>query len=316
MRLLFFGTPDFAVPSLQSLHEAGHEILTVVTRPDRPRGRGRKPAPSAVKSAATELGVEVMQPENINDEEQIGRLRRTHAEMGVVVAYGELLVEELLEVPARGFLNLHASLLPQYRGAAPINWALIRGERETGVTVQRMVAQMDAGPVLSRRRVAIGPQDTAGELHDRLAEVGAMELTEVVDRVDRGEEIRERPQDEEEVSYAPKLEKTHGEIKWSLPAEDIKNRVRGLTPWPGAKTVFCGGDRCEEVTLTRVGVRPDEAEQQSPGTIVEVTDDERLVVQTGRGGVVVERLKPANSREMDVADYVHGRRVEAGDRFE
>lgn len=316
MRILFFGTPDFAVSSLRALHEAGHEVACVVTRPDRPRGRGRRPAPSAVKKAALELDLDLYQPETVNSPEALERFRREEPELGVIVAYGEILRLELLEVPERGFINLHASLLPRYRGAAPINWALIRGEKHTGVTIQRLAPRMDAGPILAQREVKIGPEETAGQLHDRLAEIGAAELAALLHRLEAGKEVPERPQDPEEVTYAPKLNKEHGRVDWTLPAEEIRHRVRGVTPWPGATTHFCGQHRCEEVTLTRVGTCPGVEGDEPPGTVLEITGEERLIVRAGRGAVVVQRLKPAGSREMDAADFVHGHRVERGDKFE
>lgn len=316
MRLLFFGTPDFAVPSLLSLHQAGHEVELVVTRPDRPRGRGRKPAPSAVKRAALDLDLDICQPDSVNNPDVTAELADRDAEIGVVVAYGEILGPPLLRSVPRGFLNLHASLLPKYRGAAPINWAIMRGEEKTGVTVQRMVPEMDAGPMLEQRAIGIGRDETAGKLHDRLAEVGASAITDVVNRLDRGEEIPEQTQDSDEVTYAPKLEKKHGRVDWSLPAEEIRNRVRGVTPWPGAVTRYCGQNRCEEVTLMQVQTRPDHRDSGEPGTVVEITDEERVVVRAGRGLVVIDRIKPANSREMDAADFVHGHRVQTGDIFE
>lgn len=317
MRLLFFGSPAFAVPTLRALHGAGHRIQTVVTRPDRPRGRSGRPAPTAVKQAAIELGLAVFQPVSANAANAVDTLRGADAELGVVVAYGEILKPSLLSVAERGFINLHASLLPKYRGAAPINWALMRGETATGVTVIRMSPELDAGPILAQRQVGIGPGETAGELADRLAALGAEAVLEVVDRLDAGEEIPGRPQPRHAGSLAPKLKKEDGKIDWSASAEQIRNKTRGLTPWPGAYSDFRVGDRLHRVTLLKV--ETDQTEQtdapQAPGTVMRADEAEGIVVQAGAGAVSIKALKPAGRRAMQAADFIHGYRVKPGDRF-
>jgi methionyl-tRNA formyltransferase len=226
MRLVFAGTPDFAIPPLRALHDAGHDISGVITRPDRRRGRGHKMQPTPVKRAALELELPVLQPESINDDNFRESLRELEPELGVVVAYGAILHRPLLELPGRGFINLHASALPAYRGAAPINRVIMNGETETGVTVIRMVEEMDAGPVLARETVPIDPDDNAGDLHDRLAEVGARVLRGVVDDMDAGNPPRETPQDESKVSYAPMLSGEDRQIDWSRPAPRCIPRPR------------------------------------------------------------------------------------------
>ncbi|MBS3764286.1 MAG: methionyl-tRNA formyltransferase, partial [Planctomycetes bacterium] len=235
MRLIFAGTPDFAVPSLRAVAETDHEISLVVTQPDRRRGRGRRISFPPVKKAALELEAEVFQPENVNSPESVERLEAAEAEVGVVVAYGQILSRKVLDTPARGFLNVHASLLPKYRGAAPINWAVIRGEDKTGVSVQRMREELDAGALLGQKEVDIKARETAGELHDRLAPIGAELLVKVLERMSRQDGLQPKSQDGEP-SYAPRLSRKEGDVDWSSAAEDIKNWVRGVTPWPGALT--------------------------------------------------------------------------------
>jgi methionyl-tRNA formyltransferase len=316
MKLLFFGSPDFAVPALRALHAAGHDIALVVTRPDRPRGRTRKPLPTPVKEAARELGLDVFQPQRSSAPESVQRLRAVRAELGVVVAYGEILSPEVLSVAERGFVNLHASLLPDYRGAAPVHWAVIRGETETGVSVIRMEPRLDAGPILDKTRVKIGEDETAGELEARLADVGAALVAAVVDRMAAGEYPPGSPQPDAAGFFARKLTKADGAVDWSESAEAIRNRVRGLNPWPGAYCdVRAAGGR-HRVTLLRVEAMASgaEAEGHEAGLVLRA-DEEGVVVQAGRGAVRIKELKPAGGRAMNAPDFVHGYRVAAGDRF-
>ncbi len=315
MKLLYFGTPSFAVPTLRALHQAGHPILCVVTQPDRPRGRGRRPVPPEVKKAAGQLGLETLQPEKANSAQAVRRLAGLEADLGVVVAYGEMLKPKLLSVTRRGFINAHASLLPDYRGAAPINWALIRGEEVTGVTVIRMEPRLDAGPILAKRKVPIGEDETAGQLHDRLAQVAADLVVEVVNRMDAGERVAGRPQPAETGFFARKLTKEDGRIDWSCEAREIENRVRGLTPWPGAYSTLHSSDGATRVTLLRVRAEPSEVGDEPPGTVLTADEDRGIAVRTGRGAVRIRRLKPAGSRAMSARDFLHGHHVEPGDRF-
>ncbi|MGD2175371.1 MAG: methionyl-tRNA formyltransferase [Candidatus Brocadiaceae bacterium] len=312
MKLLFFGSPEMSVPSLRALQGGGHRVATVVTRPDRPGGRGRHPTPTAVKEAALEMGLEVLQPDTANGPEAIRALRGVGAELGVVVAYGEILSPELLSVTDRGFINVHASLLPEYRGAAPINWAVIRGEEVTGVTVIRMVPELDAGPILAAREVPIEPGETAGELHDRLAEIGAEVVLDVVDRLDAGEKLPARAQPREAGFFARKLTKRDGRLDWSLSAEELHNRVRGLTPWPGAYTRLEAGTESIRITVLRAEVAERSAEGRAPGTVLSADEEAGIVVQTGRGALRLLELKPAGGRAMSAADFVHGYPVEPG----
>ena len=315
MRIVFLGTPDFSVPPLEALHGGGHDVVLVVSRPDMRRGRGRRPAPTPLKAAALRMGLPVYQPPTVNEPCAVERLRGARPDVGVVVAYGEVLKREVLSVPREGFLNLHASLLPKYRGAAPINWAIIQGETETGVTVQRMTPELDAGAILAQQSVTIGEDDTAGDLHDRLCERGTELLLDVVQRLSRGEALHERPQDPAQMSYAPKLTKQDGYIEWHRTAAELRNRVRGLTPWPGAFCCFVGRDRTEDVTVLEVALGPTSDGTVAPGTVLSADDREGIVVQTGQETVIIEKLKPASGRAMTAADFVHGHAVAPGDRF-
>jgi len=324
MRVIFIGTPDFATLPLQAIREAGHTIPLVVSRPDARRGRGRKAAEPPVKAYAREVGIDVFQPENINAPESVQRLREAEADLGVVVAYGALLSGEVLTTTtARGYLNVHASLLPKYRGAAPVNWAIMRGERETGVTIQRMTVALDAGPILAQKRLSIGEEETAGELHVRLCAEGASLLVSVLERMAAGERIPEHSQGGEPRSYAPKLSKRDGRLDWSLSAREICDRVRGLTPWPGACAHFAGASRSEDVTLLKLMPAPAATgegaaaagEHVPAGTVLGVDRQEGIAVQTGAGAVIIRELKPACGKAMSGADFAHGRHVEQGDQF-
>ncbi len=315
MRLLFFGSPDFAVPSLRGLHAAGHEIARVVTQPDRPRGRSKTPRPTAVKQVAEELGLPVLQPARAGRPAVVRALAEEDADLGVVVAFGEILSPELLEVTRKGFVNLHASLLPDYRGAAPVNWAVMRGERKTGVSVIRVEPKLDAGPILGQRGTAIGDDETAGEVHDRLAVLGAELLVAVLGRMDAGERVTGCEQPREGGFFARKLTKRDGDLDWTRPAAEIVNMVRGLSPWPQAYSELHSDGRIIRVTFLETEVaEADGGVKARPGEVVRAEDD-RLLVQTGDGLLAVRRLKPAGSREMKGRDFVHGYKAQPGDSF-
>ncbi len=310
MKLLFFGSPVFAVPSLRALHGAGHEVAMIVTQPDRPKGRHRTLVPTAVKEAAGELALPVYQPARASAPDSVEFLASQLADLAVTVAYGEVLAPEVLETTEGGYLNVHASLLPDYRGAAPINWAVIRGETETGVSVIRMAPKLDAGPVLAQRRTPIGPDETAGELSERLAEMGAEAVVEVMGRLAAGEDVQATPQPARTCFFARKLTKEDGRLDWSLTAEEIHNRIRGLTPGPGAY--------CElgplRLALLSAGVAAVQHPAGEPGAVVGAGED-GILVRTGAGVVCLRRLKPAGGRAMDAGDFLRGHRVSVGDRF-
>ena len=240
MRIVFCGTPEFAVPSLRRLlAEPDFTVAAVVSQPDRPRGRGQEVSASPVKQAAIEAGVSVYQPESIKTDAAYQVFVDTAPDTVVIIAYGQIIPKRLIALPRLGWINLHASLLPKYRGAAPINWAIVRGETSSGVTTMQIDAGMDTGPILQQHEMAIGPDETAPELARRMSEQGAGLMVDTLLRLERGE-IRPRAQDASQASLAPRLSKEMGKIDWSLPAQEIYNRIRGLAPWPGAHTEFRG----------------------------------------------------------------------------
>lgn len=308
MRILFWGTADFALPSLRELARWEHPVVGVVTQPDRPAGRGREPRPPPVKEEAEALGLEVLQPEKPRGQEFLSRLRALDPDLTVVAAYGEILTREVLELPRLGSVNVHASLLPRLRGAAPINWAIIRGHDRTGITIMRMVRELDAGPILSQRAVEIGPSTTAGELFDVLAPLGGELLLETLEALDGGE-LGERRQDDEKATYAPKLDRETARLDWSLPAPELDRWIRGLDPWPGGWSEL--DDR--SVQLFDPSVEGDGAGE--PGRVIEADPTRGILVAAGRGAVAVGEVKPAGSRRMSSAAWVRGRGVSTGDRF-
>lgn len=307
MSIVFIGTPEFAVPSLRALAEAGFEIATVVTQPDRPAGRGKHLKPPPVKLAAEELGLPVLQPPTLRDADVIAQLRALGAEVFVAVAYGQILRPEVLDIPPRGVLNVHPSLLPRWRGASPIAGAILGGDEETGVTIMLMDAGMDSGPILSQQRVPISPDDTTGTLTESLAALGASLLAETLPRWVAGE-IDPQPQDASRASVTRLTRKEDAAIDWSLPAIEVWRRVRAYNPWPGAHTALNG----ELLHIWRswpVGA----ASRETPGTVVappanlpEPARDAAFGVQTGDGLLTVLEMQRAGRRALSSADFLRG----------
>lgn len=312
MVTVFFGTPQFAVPSLERLLASPHRVALVVTQPDRPRGRGQKVSESPVKAVARAHGIPVFQPERLGDAGVLDVVRSDGPDLGVVVAYGQLIPEALLRVPRHGMINVHASLLPKYRGAAPVHRAILEGERETGVTIMQVVKALDAGDMLATAVRPIGPDETSVAVERSLADLGADLLLDVIDRMERG--LTPRPQDAAAATYARRLTKDEGLIDWSLPARRIHDRVRGLHPWPHAYS-YLDGSRVI-VLRTRVADHPPgaAAARHEPGTIVEATA-EAIVVTTGEGLLAIVELQPEGRRPMEARDYLAGRPIRAGARF-
>jgi methionyl-tRNA formyltransferase len=309
LRVVFFGTPSFAVPTLQQLRASRHAVCGVVTQPDRPRGRGQKVSDSPVKKVALEHGLPVFQPDRLRDAGVIDTIATWQPDLGVVAAYGKLIPETLLNVPRFGMINVHASLLPRYRGAAPVQRAIIAGEHETGVTIMRMVKALDAGGMFATVRRPIGPDETSDVVERDLAETGAQLLVTVVDQIAAGN-AREEPQDDARSTYAPRLTKEEGLIDWNLPAIDIHNRVRGLYPWPHAYTYLDGA----RLIVLRTHVH-DVAADAAPGTVVDVARD-AVHVATGHGGrIVIEHVQPEGKRPMATREYLAGRPLRPGVRF-
>ena len=299
------GTPDFALPSLRALREAGHDVAAVVCQPDRPKGRGGKPAPPPVKVLAESWGLPVIQPEKMKDPSFLDRLRAYHPDLISVVAFGRILPPSILNLPSRGCVNVHASLLPKYRGAGPIAWAIINGESETGVTTMQMDPGMDTGDMLLQERIPILPEDTAGTLAVRLSELGARLLIRTLEGLAAGT-VSPTPQDHSRATPAPILEKEAGELDWSQPASALVNRVRGLDPWPGAYTFY----EDERWRICRAAA-VENGDSAKPGTVLKA-DRDAISVATGEGVFQILELQPANGRRMPVRDFLGGHSVSEG----
>lgn len=302
MRIVFLGTPDFGVPSLKALVEAGHEVVGVFTQPDKPKGRGNKMLPSPVKVCAQGYGIPVFQPVKIRVD-GVEDLRALAPDLCVTAAFGQILSQEVLDIPAIGTVNVHSSLLPKYRGSAPINWAVMEGETVTGVTTMMTDKGLDTGDILLKREVPILPGETAEELTVRLAPIGAELLIETIRRLEAGDCPREK-QNEDEASYFPMLKKEMGDIDWNLPAEKIVNLVRGLTPWPG--TCFIWGEG-ETVKVWKA----EKAENPGlePGTIIAADAKQGLVIAAGENAVRVMELQAPGGKRMNAKDYLRGHPV-------
>ncbi len=310
MRILFWGTPDFAVPSLLALSDEGHHLVAVVTQPDRPAGRGRRMRPSPVKEIALDEGIPVLTPERPVGDDFLNDIRRLEPELSVVVAYGQILAREVLDVPWRGSVNLHASLLPKLRGAAPINWAIARGHEKTGVCIMRMVEKMDAGPVLFRIEEPIGPSETASELTTRLAELGAAALVEALALLDAGQ-IDEVEQDHGAATFAPKVDREAARIDWTRRAREVSDHVRGMDAVPGAWTLL------QEEPLKLFRPTPAEPlEAAAPGTVVETDAERGLRVATGAGSVWFREVQAPGKRRMEAGSWLQGHRLEVGERLQ
>jgi methionyl-tRNA formyltransferase len=302
MRLVFLGTPAFAVPSLEACLAAGHEVAAVLTQPDRPRGRGQQPAFSPVKQAALRLGLAVHQPERVRRPEVVDLLAAIGARAMVVVGYGQIIPPSIIGLPPLGIVNVHASLLPKYRGAAPIQWAVANGETVTGVTTMKIDAGLDTGDILLARETVVGPDETAVELSERLAGMGARLLVETLAGLEAGT-VAPRPQDSSQASLAPLLKKEDGAIDWSRPALEIHNRARGFQPWPGAYTSFRG--QALNIWKTRVA---DETASAAPGTVVSARR-RMLVACGGRSCLELVELQLEGRKRMPAGDFLNGQRV-------
>lgn len=305
MKIVFMGTPDFSLASLDKLIDGGYEIAAVVTQPDRPKGRGKKLTPPPVKERALEACLRVLQPERVKDSGFIEALKELSPDIIIVVAYGQILPEEIINLPAMGCINVHASLLPKYRGAAPINWCIINGESRTGVTTMYMDKGMDTGDILLQRETEIGEDETAGELHDRLAVLGADLLLETLEGIQR-KEVERKVQDHSAATYAPQLVRENGRVDWNLDAKSIYNIIRGTNPWPGCYTVYKG----ERMKLWEAKV----LEQKSRGTAGKVLEAGHggMLVQAGSGTLLVTKIQMPSSRVMTVDEYLRGNSLETG----
>jgi methionyl-tRNA formyltransferase len=298
MRLVFLGTPEFAVPSLRALASAGHEIAAVFTQPDRPKGRGNVLSESPVKQTARELGASIHQPERIRRPENIALLRELAPDIMVVVGYGQIIPQAIIDIPKHGILNVHASLLPKYRGAAPIQWAIANGDTNTGITIMQIDAGLDTGDMLLKAALTIDPHETAPELSARLAPLGADLLLEAIRQIEAGAVVREK-QDERAATYAPILKREDGFIDWDRPARETYNRLRGFTPWPGAYTSFRG----QQLSILRA--RPAEGNGLPPGRLY--CFRKSLFSACGQNTALeLLELQPAGKKRMAAESFLNG----------
>lgn len=297
MKIVFMGTPDFAVPTLTALHNSPHDVALVVTQPDRPKGRGRALIAPPVKEAAMTFGYPVIQPESVKTDDFEAQMKQSGADIFVVIAFGHLLSEKLLSIPEYGAINVHGSLLPKYRGSAPIQWAIINGEAETGVTTMLLDKGMDTGDILLIEKMPILPDDTSASLYDRLSVIGADLLIKTLDNF---ENIRPIPQDHGSATYAPMLKKEDGHIRWSMPAAKIETLIRGVTPWPGAFTFYTE----KRLKIFKVSVIEKDSDLP-PGTVIESFSDE-LRVATGKGLISIAEIQGESGKRLNIRDFLRG----------
>ena len=308
LRIVFFGTPAFAVPTLDALLQSRHPVVGVVTQPDRPHGRGQKTTDAPVKARAVAAALPILQPASLKDGLFLRQLRGLEADLGVVAAYGRILTENVLALPPLGLINVHASLLPRHRGAAPVHRAIIAGDRETGVTIMRIVKALDAGPMLAAASRSISPDETSDAVERDLARLGAQLLVSTIDNLAHGR-VNETPQDDHAATYAARLTKEDGIVDWRLPATRVHNLIRGLHPWPHAFT-FLGGTR---LILLRSAPSSD-MHTSEPGTILEAAAD-RLIVAAGEGAIHLHRIQVEGKRAMTPREFLAGHHLSRGDRL-
>lgn len=315
LKILFVGTAEFAVPILEKIIENPKNMVMVVSQPDRPQGRGKRISSTLVKRFALQKGVTLFQPQDINSEESIKRIREFNPDIILVVAYGQILHPEILNIPALGCINIHASLLPKYRGAAPINWAIINGEKETGITFILMSEKVDAGEILFQRKVKISPDETYGELSERLSRLSGELVNEIIEKFKKGE-LKAIPQDKERATYCRKMGKEDGRINWEDKGERIYNLIRGTTPYPGAFTFYKGKKvKISQAKLSPEDYRGNELNVYVPGTVVKI-DKDALSILSGDGKILrVLRLIPEGSKEMTALQFVNGYRIKLEDIF-
>ena len=309
MKIVFMGTPDFAVGTLHALAESEHEILAVVTQPDKPKGRGKALQPTPVKEEAMRYGIPVYQPKKVREEEFQVVLRELNPDLIVVVAFGQLIPKSILELPRYGCVNVHASLLPKYRGAAPIQWAVIDGEKESGVTIMKMDEGLDTGDMIAKTVVPLASDETGGSLFDKLSQVGVQLLLDTIPALEEGTVVCEKQPEESPTTYAAMLNKKMGLIDWSQDASVIECLVRGLNPWPSAYTYLKG--KTLKIWQAKVVEKQHEEE---PGTIIEV-DKKHLVVACKTNALLIERLQLEGKKQMETEAFLRGYAIETGAQF-
>ncbi len=309
MKIIYMGTPDFAVAPLEAILKAGHEVTAVVTQPDRQKGRGREVQYSPVKECALSYGIPVLQPLKIKEKDAVEELRKYPADIFVVAAFGQLLSEEILNMPRLGCINIHASLLPAYRGAAPIQWCVINGEEKTGVTIMQMAKGMDTGDILLQKEVVLDEKETGGSLFDRLMETGAELIVEVLPKIEAGE-LTPVVQKEELATYAGKITKDMGNIDFAKSAVTIERLIRGLNPWPSAFTHYKG--KILKIWEADVVSECANAENLVPGTVIAM-DKESFTLATGEGALRIRSLQPEGKKRMSCAEFMRGYEVKVGE---
>lgn len=308
MRIVFMGTPDFAVPSLEMLVKEGYEVVAAVTQPDKPKGRGNKMAAPPVKEIALKHQIKVLQPEKIKTPEFIDQIKALKPDLLITAAYGKILTKELLEVPVYGCINVHGSLLPAYRGAAPINWAVIKGEKKTGITTMYTDVGIDTGDMLLKKELEIGPDMTVGELHDKMAVLGAEVLMESLTALKNGT-LQRIPQEDSQSSYAPMMNKELGHIDWNKSAGEIHNLVRGTDPWPGAYTFLLGN----RMRVWKTSLVPGKSDAEDDNGKILKVDDEGILVKCPDGNLLIKEVQFDSSKRMSVGDYIRGHEINAGE---
>ena len=309
MNIIFFGSANFSVPSLKAILTGGHSISSVVTQPDRQKGRGLQIAETAVKKIAKDAGLNIYQPPRVNTDEVIKFLKSLSPDLFVVVAYGQILSQEILDIPKVFSINAHASLLPKYRGAAPINWAIINGDNKTGITIIKMIDKMDAGPIISQETLDISEDDTSVTLEEKLSSLAAQLLLYAIKSIEN-KDYHLTAQDETKVSLAPKLQKKDGQINWEKSAQDICNLIRGVLPWPGAFTYYNG--KLLKIYRARVSSQVREFASSNPGEILEASKG-GIVVFTGKGNIIIEELQIEGKKRMDVKEFITGHKICVGE---
>lgn len=309
MRVVFMGTPDFATGTLEEIIKAGHEVAGVVTQPDKPKGRGKVLMPTPVKEVAVKYGIPVFQPKKVREPEFVETLRSLQPEVIVVAAFGQIITKEILEMPKHGCINVHASLLPAYRGAAPIQWAVVNGEKESGVTIMQMDEGLDTGDMIDKVVVPVTAEETGGSLFEKLSLAGAKLCVKVLEDLEKGTAVREKQPEESTTPYAKMMDKHMGEINWEKSAKEIEQLIRGLNPWPSAFTFLRG--KVLKVWKAEVS---EENTQKMPGEITEVTKD-CIFVQTGQGILGLKELQLEGKKRMDAAAFLRGCKTEAGERL-
>ena len=305
MKIIFMGTPDFAVGTLRSLAEAGHEITLVVSQPDKPKGRGHAMVPTPVKVVAEELGIPVFQPVKIREAKDV--LEKTEADVCVVAAFGQIIPASILHMKKYGCINVHASLLPKYRGAAPIQWAVIDGEKESGVTIMRMDEGLDTGDMINKVIVTLDEKETGGSLFDRLSEAGAKLLVETLPKLEDGSAVFEKQPEESTTPYAAMISKKMGEMDWKKSAAELERLIRGLNPWPSAFSHLNG----KTLKIWEASVEEENGEKKAPGTVLQA-DAKGFRIQTGEGILKIDTLQLEGKKRMDAQAFLRGYTVEAG----